>query len=124
MPNAAYADWKLVIHGGAGIMERDATTPDQDREIRAALANALEVGGSILAAGGAALDAVEATVKTLEDDPHFNAGRGGVLTYDGASELDAAIMEGTNADRARWRARRQRATRSPSPARSWKRART
>lgn len=95
MPNAAHADWKLVIHGGAGIMERDATTPDQDRAIRAALGNALEVGGTILAGGGAALDAVEATVKALEDDPHFNAGRGGVLTYDGASELDAAIMEGS-----------------------------
>jgi beta-aspartyl-peptidase (threonine type) len=94
MPNSAFADWKLVIHGGAGIMERDVITADQDQAVRAALGNALEVGGSILAGGGAALDAVEATVKALEDDPHFNAGRGAVLTYDGASELDAAIMEG------------------------------
>ena len=94
MANAAEAhDWKLVIHGGAGIMERNEITPGQDREIRAALGNALDVGATILAGGGTALDAVEATVKTLEDDPHFNAGRGAVLTYEGASELDAAIME-------------------------------
>jgi beta-aspartyl-peptidase (threonine type) len=94
MPNNAATDWKLVIHGGAGIMERDVITPDQDREIRAALASALETGGSILAGGGSALDAVEAAVKKLEDNAHFNAGRGAVFTYQGTNELDAAIMEG------------------------------
>jgi beta-aspartyl-peptidase (threonine type) len=67
---------------------------DQDREIRAALANALEAGASILASGGSALDAVETAVKKLEDNPHFNAGRGAVFTYQGTNELDAAIMEG------------------------------
>ena len=95
MPNSIATDWKLVIHGGAGIMERDTITPDQDREIRAALANALATGSSILAAGGSALDAVEATVKKLEDNAHFNAGRGSVFTYQGTIELDAAIMEGS-----------------------------
>ncbi len=94
MPNTAVTDWKLVIHGGAGVMERDVITPDQDREIRAALANALEAGGSVLAAGGSALDAVETAVKKLEDNAHFNAGRGSVFTYQGTNELDAAIMEG------------------------------
>ena len=91
---AAARDWKLVIHGGAGVMERERITPEEDRNIRAALSHALETGSAILAAGGTALDAVEATVKELEDDPHFNAGRGAVFTYQGTSELDAAIMDG------------------------------
>src|SRR3712207_6052657 len=86
--------WKIVVHGGAGILERGVITPDQDREIRAALANALEAGCDILRAGGSALDAVEAAVKKLEDNAHFNAGRGSVFTYQGTNELDAAIMEG------------------------------
>ena len=94
MPHNSTTDWKLVVHGGAGIMERDVITPDQDREIRAALANALETGGNVLAAGGSALDAVEAAVKKLEDDAHFNAGRGSVFTYQGTQELDAAVMDG------------------------------
>jgi beta-aspartyl-peptidase (threonine type) len=86
--------WKLVVHGGAGILERGVITADQDREIRAALANALEVGGDILASGGSALDAVEAAVKKLEDNAHFNAGRGSAFTYQGTNELDAAVMDG------------------------------
>jgi beta-aspartyl-peptidase (threonine type) len=91
---AQAAGWKLVVHGGAGVMERDRITPDQDRDIRAALASALDIGGAILSGGGSALDAVEAAVRALEDDPHFNAGRGSVFTYQGTNELDAAIMEG------------------------------
>ncbi|QNE32789.1 isoaspartyl peptidase/L-asparaginase [Sphingomonas sp. NBWT7] len=86
--------WSLAIHGGAGVIERDKLTPEQDKAIRAALARALEAGSAILAKGGAALDAVEAAIKVLEDDPHFNAGRGAVLTWDGHNELDAAIMDG------------------------------
>ena len=94
MPSSASVDWKLVIHGGAGIMERDVMTPQQDREIRAALNASLQAGASILSGGGSALDAVEAAVRSLEDDPYFNSGRGAVLTYEGKTELDAAIMEG------------------------------
>ncbi len=86
--------WKLVIHGGAGVIERDRLSPEQDREIRAALDHALQTGSAILAQGGSALDAVEATVRELEDDPHFNAGRGAVFTYDGTIEHDASIMDG------------------------------
>ena len=86
--------WKLAIHGGAGVIERDKLTADQDRAIRAALHCALEAGAAVLEAGGAALDAVEAAVKELEDDPHFNAGRGSVLTFEGTSELDAGVMDG------------------------------
>lgn len=88
--------WRLVIHGGAGIIERDTLSAEQDRDIRAALRHALGTGAEVLKGGGAALDAVEAAVRELEDDPHFNAGRGAVFTYQGTSELDAAIMDGGN----------------------------
>lgn len=90
--------WKLVVHGGAGVIERDQLTPEQDREIRAALDRALAAGAAILAAGGDALDAVERAACVLEDDPHFNAGRGSVFTYQGTNELDAAIMDGRGRD--------------------------
>jgi beta-aspartyl-peptidase (threonine type) len=89
-------EWKLVIHGGAGVIERSRTTPEKDAEIRAALNRALEAGSSILSSGGNSLDAVEAAVRVLEDDPNFNAGRGAVFTYDGTHELDASIMDGRN----------------------------
>lgn len=91
---AAAADWKLVIHGGAGIIERDRLSSEQEQEIRAALDRALAAGSKILAGGGTALGAVEAAARVLEDDPHFNAGRGAVFTYEGTNELDASIMDG------------------------------
>ena len=91
---AAPQRWTLVIHGGAGTIERARITPEQDRAIRAALDLALAAGEKILASGGDALDAVEAAVLVLEDDPHFNAGRGAVFTYEGGNELDAAVMRG------------------------------
>ena len=86
--------WTLVIHGGAGTIDRERITPEQDAAIRAALSGALAAGSAILERGGSSLDAVEAAVRWLEDDPHFNAGRGAVFTYDGHIELDAAIMDG------------------------------
>ncbi|MGQ0590890.1 MAG: isoaspartyl peptidase/L-asparaginase family protein [Sphingosinicella sp.] len=88
--------WQLVIHGGAGVIERSRLTPEQDAAIRAALDQALEAGSAILASGGSALDAVEAAVRVLEDAPHFNAGRGSVFTYQGTIEMDASIMDGSN----------------------------
>jgi len=90
--------WRLVIHGGAGVIERSRITPEEDTAIRAALDRALEAGSAILAGGGAALDAVEAAVRVLEDDPHFNAGRGSVFTYQGTIEMDASIMDGRSRD--------------------------
>lgn len=93
---AAAESWSLVIHGGAGVIERDRIKPEDEAAIRAALASALETGSAILRSGGAALDAVEAVARALEDDPHFNAGRGAVFTYDGEIELDAAIMDGAS----------------------------
>ena len=88
------SDWKLVIHGGAGIIEKGRLSEQLERSIRAALDHALSTGSALLASGGSAINAVEAAVGELEDDPHFNAGRGAVFTYDGRNELDAAIMDG------------------------------
>jgi beta-aspartyl-peptidase (threonine type) len=68
--------------------------PDHEQRARQGLRVALDAGAAILAEGGAALDAVEASVRQLEDDPCFNAGRGSVLTATGCIELDAAIMDG------------------------------
>jgi len=92
------APWKLVIHGGAGVIERHLLAEEQERAIRAALDHALQIGARILEEGGRALDAVEATARALEDDPHFNAGRGSVFTYQGTIEMDAAIMDGRDRD--------------------------
>lgn len=88
--------WRLVVHGGCGIIERGALTEEQDQSSRAGLERALAAGAVVLEAGGSALDAVEAAVQVLEDDPHFNAGRGAVFTYEGTIEHDAAIMQGTS----------------------------
>ncbi len=95
---AAAQDWRLVIHGGAGTIERDRMTPERDAEIRAALTQALETGSAVLSEGGSALDAVEATIRVLEDNPNFNAGRGAVFTAAGRNELDASIMDGRTRD--------------------------
>ncbi len=86
--------WTLMIHGGAGLLTPDTLTPAQSEGARAALGRALDAGEAVLAAGGAAVDAVEAAVRSLEDDPHFNAGRGAVLTFEGDISLDATIMDG------------------------------
>lgn len=86
--------WALAIHGGAGTIDRDKITPEQDRAVRAALSAALAAGEAVLARGGEALDAVIAAVVVLEDDPNFNAGRGAVFSFEGKNELDAAVMRG------------------------------
>ncbi|MDQ2869061.1 MAG: isoaspartyl peptidase/L-asparaginase [Verrucomicrobiota bacterium] len=87
-------DFQLAVHGGAGTIERSTMTPEREKLYRAGIAKALETGGEILERGGSSLDAVEAAVKTLEDDPLFNAGKGAVFTAAGTNEMDAAIMDG------------------------------
>ena len=84
----------LAIHGGAGTIERSKMTPEKEREYRAGLERALTAGYEILKRGGSSLDATEAAVRVLEDDPHFNAGRGSVFTSAGTNEMDAAMMDG------------------------------
>ncbi|RYD95066.1 MAG: isoaspartyl peptidase/L-asparaginase, partial [Sphingomonadales bacterium] len=85
--------WTLVIHGGAGTIQKDKITPEQEASVRAGLEAALAAGSKVLEAGGDSLDAVQAAVQVLEDDPHFNAGRGAVFTWEGRNELDSAIMD-------------------------------
>ncbi|MBI0475285.1 isoaspartyl peptidase/L-asparaginase [Sphingomonas sp. MA1305] len=88
--------WSLVLHGGAGTITPERIGAGAEAGAGEALARALDAGSAILDAGGAALDAVEAAVRVLEDDPHFNAGRGAAFTRAGTNELDAAIMRGTD----------------------------
>ncbi len=90
----AKPEWTLLIHGGAGVMRRDEMTPEMDASYRAGLNAALDAGAKVLASGGKAVDAVQAAVIVLEDNPDFNAGRGAVLTREGVAELDASIMDG------------------------------
>jgi beta-aspartyl-peptidase (threonine type) len=85
---------ELVIHGGAGTIERSEMTPERERQYRAGLDRALAAGYAVLKRGGSSLDATEAAVRVLEDDPHFNAGKGAVFTSAGTNEMDAAIMDG------------------------------
>jgi len=88
--------WSFAVHGGAGVIERASLTPEQDAAYRAALHRALEAGSAVLAAGGSSLDAVQAAIELMEDDPLFNAGRGAVFTAAGRNELDAAVMDGSD----------------------------
>lgn len=84
----------LVIHGGAGTLNKSQFTSVLEAKYKSGLDSALLVGNAILEKGGTALDAVEATVKVLENNPLFNAAKGAVFTNEGVNELDAAIMDG------------------------------
>ncbi|HYJ42303.1 MAG TPA: isoaspartyl peptidase/L-asparaginase [Steroidobacteraceae bacterium] len=86
--------WALAIHGGAGVIQRGALTKDKEVAYRAAMLTAMDAGSTVLRRGGSSLDAVEAAIRVLEDDPLFNAGRGAVFTAEGRNELDASIMDG------------------------------
>lgn len=97
MPGAAAAQQQkamLVIHGGAGTILRSTMKPDVEAQYRAGLEEALKTGHAVLARGGSSVDAVEAAIRVLEDNPLFNAGKGAVFTHEGRNELDASIMEG------------------------------
>jgi beta-aspartyl-peptidase (threonine type) len=88
--------FSLAIHGGAGAVTKETISAEQDPLFRKGLRNALDAGTAILSKGGSALDAVEAAVRALENDPLFNAGRGAVYTKKGVHEMDASIMDGSN----------------------------
>ena len=87
--------WAIVVHGGAGVIERDSMDAETEAAYRAAMNAALDRGGAILGSGGSAIDAVEAVIRAMEDDPLFNAGRGAVFTAEGRNELDSSIMDGS-----------------------------
>ncbi|MDP1745094.1 MAG: isoaspartyl peptidase/L-asparaginase, partial [Bacteroidota bacterium] len=86
----------IAIHGGAGAIPRSIMGAENEKNYKKGLEEALLAGDTILSSGGNALDAVEAAVNKLEDNPLFNAGRGAVFTNGGTNELDASIMDGKN----------------------------
>jgi len=88
--------YALVIHGGAGVMDKKSMTDEIQNEYIRALNRVLQVGDSVLANGGTCMDAVEKTIMMMEDSPLFNAGKGAVFTHDGLVELDASVMDGQN----------------------------
>jgi beta-aspartyl-peptidase (threonine type) len=92
--SAQQKKYVMVIHGGAGTILKKNMTPEKEAAYIAALTKALNTGYAEIKAGKSSLDAVEATIHVLENDPHFNAGKGAVFTHDGRNELDAAIMDG------------------------------
>ncbi len=92
--NPEDTSYAIAIHGGAGTISRDKITEEQEKAYRDKLREALQTGYAILKTGGSSFDAVEATIKVMEDSPLFNSGKGAVFTADGTNELDAAIMDG------------------------------
>src|SRR5947209_12473181 len=84
----------LVMHGGAGTITRATMTPEMEKQYRETLEQALRAGHAVLMKGGSGLDAVETSIRILEDSPLFNAGKGAVFTHEGKNEMDAAIMNG------------------------------
>src|SRR5215212_6886754 len=93
-PAQARPKWAIVVHGGAGVIERAALSPEQDKAYREAMGRVANVGADVLKKGGSALDALEAAIRIMEDDPLFNAGRGAVFTAEGRNELDSSVMDG------------------------------
>lgn len=94
MAQPTQPEWALVAHGGAGAIARGDLSPEQDEAYRGAMGAAATAGAAVLRAGGSAMDAVEAAIQILEDDPLFNSGRGAAFTAEGRNELDASIMDG------------------------------
>ncbi len=87
-------NYAIAIHGGAGTILRSTMTSEKETAYKSALQDAIFAGENILKAGGKSLDAVEAAIRKLEDNPLFNAGKGAVFTNDGRNEFDASLMEG------------------------------
>lgn len=79
----------IIVHGGCGAVE-ESSIPERCRGVE----EAAQAGWRVLSSGGSAVDAVEAAVVVLEDNPLFNAGTGSALNRDGEVETDAAIMDG------------------------------
>jgi L-asparaginase / beta-aspartyl-peptidase len=86
--------WAICIHGGAGESEWEHMDPATATAYHESLTKALAAGSTVLKQHGKAVDAVEAAVRVMEDDPLFNAGRGSAFAADGTNEMDAALMDG------------------------------
>ena len=86
--------WAIVMHGGAGVIERSTMKPETEKQYRAGLDAAIRAAARVLDGGGHAMDAIEAALKVFEEDPLFNCGHGAVFAADGTNQLDAALMDG------------------------------
>lgn len=91
---AAPHGWAIVMHGGAGVIERSSMKPDTEAAYKAGMDAAIRAAAKVLDGGGRAVDAIEAALKVLEEDPLFNCGHGAVFAADGTNQLDAAVMDG------------------------------
>jgi beta-aspartyl-peptidase (threonine type) len=87
-------DFAIVIHGGAGTIRKENMTPELEQQYNDKLSEAVTAGHNILSNGGTAMDAVEASIRIMEDSPLFNSGKGAVFTHDGVNSLDASFMDG------------------------------
>ncbi len=88
--------YAIAIHGGAGTILKSTMTPEKEKAYLDGLKNAIEAGETILKNGGSSLDAVEKAIRSLEDNPLFNAGKGAVFSNSGKNEMDASIMNGVD----------------------------
>ena len=84
----------IAIHGGAGTILRTNMTNEIEQKYKMALNESILAGENILLNSGLAIDAVEAAIRSLENNPLFNAGRGSVFSHEGEHEMDASIMNG------------------------------
>src|SRR5437764_2006198 len=84
----------MVIHGGAGTINREEMSVELEKAYLYGLQTALDAGYAVLEEGGSAVNEVKAALVILEDNILFNAGRGSVFTKKGLQEMDAAIMDG------------------------------
>ena len=89
-------DFSIVIHGGAGTMEREKMSMEKELEYKKKLEEALNKGYEILENNGSSELAVIEAIKVMEDSPLFNAGKGAVLDERGEASLDASFMSGKN----------------------------
>ncbi|XP_073290615.1 isoaspartyl peptidase/L-asparaginase-like isoform X2 [Primulina huaijiensis] len=85
--------WAIALHGGAGDIPR-SMPPERLKPREAAIHFCLQIGVDALEAAQTPLDVVELVVRELENNPHFNAGKGCVLTSNGTVEMEACIMDG------------------------------
>jgi L-asparaginase / beta-aspartyl-peptidase len=90
------SQYAIAIHGGAGTILRSTMTKEKEAAYKKGLEDAIIAGENILKTGGSSLDAVEVAIRSLEDCPLYNAGRGAVFTHEGKHEMDASVMEGKN----------------------------
>ncbi|WP_213521005.1 isoaspartyl peptidase/L-asparaginase family protein [Nonlabens sp.] len=94
LPEPKTNEFALVIHGGAGTIKKENMTPELELQYREKLSEAIKAGHEILKNGGDAMDAVETSIRIMEDSPLFNSGKGAVFTHDGINSLDASFMDG------------------------------